>query len=403
MTDDPPRAACRACGSADVSLFYEATDVPTQSCVLFDDVDAATAYPTGSIALGACHICGFVQNTVFDDNLVDYSVPTEESQAYSPRFRQFSEQLVDDLSRRLSLADKRVLEVGCGKGDFLIAVANHGLGSAVGIDPGFLPDRVSDSEAEVTFIRDWFDERHIELTGDLVVARHLLEHISNVRRFTGLLVDSVRRTTGAVLFVELPDVRRILDEGAFWDIYYEHCSYFTLGSLGRLLRRLALEPTRLELGFGDQYLLAEAVVADRSVGPHPAEEPAAATMDAVRAFEARTTRLIEEWNGRFEDMAGRGEKVVLWGGGSKAVGFLSGVGMPPCPLGVVDINPHKQGRYLPGSGVEVQDPRVLADEEPTLVIVMNPIYREEISQQLREMGVGAQVETVESPDHTVTV
>ena len=66
------------------------------------------------------------------------------------------------------------------------------------------------------------------------------------------------RSRPVTLFFELPDTERVLDECAFWDIYYEHCSYFTPGSLERLFRRSGFEVTRQWKAFDDQYLMLEA-------------------------------------------------------------------------------------------------------------------------------------------------
>ena len=65
------------------------------------------------------------------------------------------------------------------------------------------------------------------------------------------------RTDTVVLF-ELPDVLRVLRDAAFWDVYYEHCSYFSPGSLARLFRLTGFEVLRLEMDYDDQYILLEA-------------------------------------------------------------------------------------------------------------------------------------------------
>ena len=78
--------------------------------------------------------------------------------------------------------------------------------------------------------------------------------------------------TDVVVFFELPDTERVLTEAAFWDIYYEHCSYFTRGSLARLFRRTGFEPHRLWKAYDDQYLLLEAGPAGSGTGPRLSEE-----------------------------------------------------------------------------------------------------------------------------------
>lgn len=383
------RSICRACGSASPEPFYEVRSIPTQTCVLLETATEAAAYPTGRIELAFCGSCGFIQNNDFDATKVDYSQPTEESQAFSPEFTRFADDLAARLVERHALDGDRVLEVGCGKGDFLELLVEHGVATGIGIDPGYLPNREV-STGSLEFIKDWFGPTYTHLTGNLVLTRHLLEHVPNVAEFTGWLLDSVVATPGAALFTEVPDVLRVLREGAFWDIYYEHCSYFTLGSLGRMLRAGGLRLHGLETGFGDQYLLADGVPG-RSSTPEDAEEPIEVVAAQVSGFATHATEQVAMWTERVSEQIALGEPVVVWGGGSKAVAFLAALGISDDRVTVVDINPHKQGKFLPGTGIEVKPPTSLKELDPRLVIPMNPIYAQEIRADLSSMSLEPEV------------
>ena len=87
-----------------------------------------------------------------------------------------------------------------------------------------------------------------------------------------------------------------------------------------------------------------------------------------------------------------GSEVVVWGASSKAVAFIAAIGLRPR---VVDINPHKQGKWLPGVALEVLAPQVLTDLDPGLVIPMNPIYTDEITSDLVAMGLVPTVQPVD--------
>ena len=389
MTPRPggtPRS-CRACGKSDLTIFYEARGLPSQTCLLFDDRSGAESHPTGDVELAFCGTCGFIQNVAFEASLVDYSQPTEESQAFSGRFQDFASNLAESLVHRHNLIGRSVLEVGCGKGDFLFLLADLGIGKGLGIDPGFLPNRDEADAASLSFIKDFYDGSMTDLTGDLVLSRHLMEHVPNVKEFLGWLSTSTRNTPDATLFTEVPDVLRVLREGAFWDVYYEHCSYFTLGSLGRTLEKTGLSVTDLRMGFENQYLLAEAAVEPSRVTaiPDDIEEIA----KAVDFFAGTAKEQVAHWRDRIGAVQEKGDAVAVWGGGSKAVAFLSTLGLPP-PT-VVDINPHKQGKWLPGTAVEVSQPEALAKLEPRLVVAMNPIYLQEIARDLRAMGLAPEL------------
>jgi SAM-dependent methyltransferase len=379
--------SCPACGSAGLAAFYEVTGVPTQTCVLLDSHEEASAYPTGDVLLAFCERCAFITNARFDENLVDYSVPTEESQAFSGTFKEFSSWLVEELTTRYQLQGRSVLEVGCGKGDFLLQLAARGISHGLGIDPGFLPERVLGEAGEVEFVRDWYQADSTDITADLVITRHLMEHVPKVGEFLSWLHQSVLATPGSALFTEVPDASRVLAEGAFWDVYYEHCSYWTLGSLARALRTAGFTVDWLQTAFQDQYLLAGARSGSEAMAPFRDEDTPSQVATLVEDFAIKAEDGRSRWRERI-DVIGE-DAVAIWGGASKAIAFVSALGLNN--VTVVDINPYKQGKWLPGVAVEVRSPSVLADTAPELVIPMNPIYLEEITTDLRNMGLRPQV------------
>jgi hypothetical protein len=97
---------------------------------------------------------------------------------------------------------------------------------------------------------------------------------------------------------------------------------------------------------------------------------------------------------RWRERLGGVRNAVIWGAGSKGVAFLTTLGADAEIDLAVDVNPHKQDKYLAGSGVEVVAPTRLREYRPELVVAMNPVYLDEIGATLSELGVDAQLETV---------
>jgi hypothetical protein len=360
-----------------MEIFFSVEGIPVTSCMLADTGEDAAEVDRGDLRLEVCHECGFVQNALFRPELIDYTLPYEESQAFSPRFVAFQEELISRLVEDYGIEGKTIFEIGCGKGAFLESICQAAGATGIGIDPAAEPDRLA-TDADITLVREFFDESKASMSGELICCRHTLEHIQDVRGFVGLVGESLRKTPGSVAFFELPDGERIFDEGAFWDVYYEHCSYFTRASLSRLFRTCGLTAIRMERGFDDQYILAEVKVNGSSSFTADGDE-VAAWVDRCRRFGRAASDEIEGWRQLVADNAGQGQTVVLWGAGSKAVGFLSALGNDDAVGAVVDINPFKQGTFLPGSGHEIVSPESLVDLDPDLVIVMNPAYLEEIA------------------------
>jgi hypothetical protein len=189
-----------------------------------------------------------------------------------------------------------------------------------------------------------------------------------------------------VLLIEVPDTRRVLDLGCFWDIFYEHCSYFCEASLRSCLRSAGYEPLATRLEFGGQYLIAESAPSN---APAAVDDPADMLAAAERFREVARQKIVH-WTRFFDSAASEGRSIALWGAGSKAAGFLTTLARPE-PVPVVDINPNKHNSFIPMTAQPVVSPESLRARPPTDVIVMNPVYTAEIGQQLRSMGISARL------------
>ena len=383
--------ACPACGQTSLTVFFEEGNVPTNSCLLLDDPNEASEFPRGELKIAFCDSCGFVTNTAFTPGQAEYSQRYEETQGFSPRFMAFATELAEQWVKDYDLADKTVLEIGCGKGEFLVEMAKAGAGHCIGIDPGVHAERWDDDEfgSQIEWIADFYDERYTHIDADVIICRHTLEHIPNVAEFMTTIRKSIGDRPDTVMLFELPDVQRVLDEVAFWDMYYEHCSYFSLGSLGRLFRQTGFEVVELSLEYDDQYLL---------IGARPSTVPAAGEplaeeddlqklRDGVAHFRTGYDKLVGDWRTRLEELRSNDGTAVIWGSGSKGVSFISNLNLSAEVAAAVDINPHKWGKFMVGSNHEIVPPEKLKEIDPELVVVMNPIYLDEIGADINELGL----------------
>src|SRR5579862_466257 len=110
---------CPNCFKGGVKLFYSVDNIPVHSTLQMATPEAAVNYPRGQLRLGFCPSCGFVHNTVFDTGVHEYSSNCEESQGFSPTFNAFAKKLAQRWIDRYNLREKEILEIGCGKGEFL--------------------------------------------------------------------------------------------------------------------------------------------------------------------------------------------------------------------------------------------------------------------------------------------
>jgi len=116
--------------------------------------------------------------------------------------------------------------------------------------------------------------------------------------------------------------------------------------------------------------------------------------ELVHSFPQRLAVKRREWAARLQNIAGKDRKAVIWGAASKAVALLATLPEAQFLRYGVDINPHKQGHFLPGTGLPVVGPEFLLEYRPDLVVVMNPIYREEIQRDLARLGLMPEIVTL---------
>jgi SAM-dependent methyltransferase len=395
----PSTLPCPACDATNVSLFYEHPNVPMNSMLLLSSEEEARSFPLGDVALGVCADCGFVSNSTYDPGSSEYSQRYESSQAFSGAFNSFARDLAQGWIDRHDLHDKTILEIGCDKGDFLSLMCELGNNTGIGVDPAADPSRQQRSGAagRMTFVADFYDERYAHLKADAVICRHTLEHIPNVLEFMKKVRAALTDQLDTLVLFELPDVRRILLDAAFWDVYYEHCSYFTAGSLARLFRLAGFDVLKVTREFDDQYLIIEAKPSAShvaSTAPLAIEEPVSEVVQQAAEFECLVQIDLGPRRDDIRALVASGKKVVIWGGGSKGVSFLTTLGIDDEIREAVDVNPYKQGRFLSGAGQSVVSPAELKTVCPDIVIVMNPIYVPEIQSMLNDLGVETSVRAV---------
>jgi SAM-dependent methyltransferase len=364
--------------------------MPVSVGIQWPSPEEARSCPKGDLHLAFCHSCGFIWNRSFDPDWLEYSQRYDNSLDFSPVFQSYARDLARRLINNYGIRQKQVVEIGCGKGYFLTLLCEEGANHGIGFDPSYEGARVRSPAADrITYIQDFFGEKYTSHRCDLICCRHVFEHIPDPAGFLQVVRRTIRDRQSIVYF-EMPNVRFLLENPSIWDIIYEHCNYFSRESLAYVFLNCGFDVLRIEEAYGGQFLSIEARLSVQQVNveAHPDLSGLAA---AVHRFNDEVRARSRTWQSRFDQFQAECRRVVVWGGGAKAVSFLNMLKVGGVVSYVVDINPHKQGLYLPGSGQKIVPPDFLREFQPSCVILMNPIYRQEIEGQLRELGVTAEV------------
>lgn len=383
---------CPVCDSQHIEPCISLKEVPVYCNVLYPTQDEARQAARGDIDLAVCRDCGHLFNTAFDPGLIDYSLEYENSLHYSGRFQEYATSLAHDLASHYKLQGKTVVELACGKGDFLAELCKQGDCAGVGFDPSFTPERFSAApDDNLTFIQDYYSERYSNVQADLICCRHALEHIESPREFLKTVRLAIGERPDSAVFFEVPNSMYTLRDMGIWDIIYEHCGYFSQSSLEEVFIRSGFSVSRLDEVFDGQFLSIDAKPAMPMNANNREHNITASVAEYARTFERSYREILHDWEERLSMFEREGSRLVVWGAGSKGVTFLNVLGVRNEVDYIVDLNPHKQGKYVAGTGHEVVAPEFLKRYLPDTVIVMNPIYRDEISTMLDEMGLQASI------------
>ncbi|VEN74999.1 C-methyltransferase C-terminal domain-containing protein [Candidatus Desulfarcum epimagneticum] len=387
------RDKCPGCGRRAVDVFYHAKSVPANTCVRLETRALAFDCAKGDISLGFCHDCGLIYNVCFNEALVEYSPMYDGSQGFSREFNEFHADLAGELIKAYELRGKKILEIGCGKGEFLKMMCEMGGNEGVGFDPAWTPCAGDEEKnRRIVFVRDFYSEKYSDVDADFLICKMTLEHIVDPLVFLSMLKKSLDHSDRAVVFFMVPDASRIFRYCAFEDVYYEHCSYFSPRSLSFLFENAGFETLDIASLYGGQYIgLTAKPGSGVSRGVFPTEEQIHPLRSWTRSFHVKFTEKRLFWEKKTGENNANQKKTVLWGAGSKAAAFLHSVNAGKLIEFVVDINPFKQNHHMPGSGQKIVGPDFLTKYRPDCVVVMNPIYCDEISARLDDMGLSPEL------------
>jgi SAM-dependent methyltransferase len=357
--------------------------MPLIGCAFADSRSEALLVECGAIELVRCPECTHVYNRAFEPERVKYAPGYENALGFSPHYNAYLSATAERLICTYELRRKSIVEIGCGSADLLSLLCGQGGNHGIGYDPSQQSRTFRIGEGSIEIRSQGFTALDCDPV-DFVCSKHVLEHLDELQT-TLRQARSILRQDGAGYF-EVPDGITILHLRRIWDLSYEHVSYFSPLSLQRALSDAGFSVVRVENGFGGQYLQAE-VLADRGMATTPPKCDTRANVpsDFAGAFGA----MLEQWKDRMTTMVAEGRRVVLWGAGMKAVGFLNmlAIGATEGVEYVVDINPRKAGRFVPGTAQRIVSPEYLRDYRPDVVVVMNPEYLEEIRSMLESTGL----------------
>jgi SAM-dependent methyltransferase len=393
---------CRHCGSAVTLPFVDLGSAPPSNAYITGQA-LKTPEKWFPLRVLVCEKCWLVQTEDFADASELFNADYAYFSSISNSWLQHAQEYVGQMVARLGLGKaSHVVEIGANDGYLLQYVQSRGI-PCTGVEPTAAAAAVARSRG-LRIVEDFFGVRLasalVEQVGraDLVVANNVLAHVPDINDF--LAGFSILLAPSGVATFEFPHLLRLIEGNQFDTIYHEHYSYLSLGTVDTMFAANGLTVFDVEehpTHGGSLRVFAK----QRSVGP----QVRSGTVDEIInreqlggltsrelyvGFQARAEKAKNDFLSFLLDAKNRRLTVAAYGAAAKGNTLMNYAGVRPDLLAfVVDRNPAKQGKFMPGSRIPIVDENCLRVHRPNLIVILPWNLKSEIAAQLnyaREWG-----------------
>jgi SAM-dependent methyltransferase len=385
--------ACRLCAAPLTRTFLDLGDMPLANAFLRPE-QLARPEPRYPLHARLCDQCLLVQVDAVvgrEEIFEDYAYFSSYSASWVEHARRFAE----GATRRFALDGRSmVVEVASNDGYLLKHFVALGI-PCRGIEPARNVAAVAAAAGvptEACFLgRDTGTAlRARGLAADLLVANNVLAHVPDLHDFVAGLAALLK--PAGTLSIEFPHLLRLIEEVQFDTIYHEHFCYFSLQPVVCLLSEHGLavfDVEQLPTHGGSLRVLAAPIESKRAEGPGLAtvrKAERAAGLDKLESyagFGSRVRSVCAELTAFLETARRDGKTVVAYGAAAKGNTLLNACCIGPDRIAfAVDASPYKQGRYTPGSHLEIRPPEAVAEARPDFLLILPWNLRDELMAKL---------------------
>ena len=355
--------SCRICGNSFFTEpLLEYKNMPKSAQFLPDGVSIEN---DGGITLKIyqCSGCGLIQ---LSNDPVFYYKDVIRASAFSEEMKQFRIKQFRSFVKKYSLKNKKVIEVGCGRGEYLMIMRQFGV-DLYGIEH-YEESAAFCQKNNLNVLKGFIEDSYYVINYGPFDAFYILnffEHLPNpstvLRGIYNNLADN------AVGLIEVPNLNMILRKKLFSEFTIDHLLYFTKESLSMALELNGFELIEINEIWYD-YIIS-AVVKKRNK----------LDLSSFNDHQMLIKKDIEDYINSFG-----GKKVAIWGAGHQALAVMSLADLKDKIKCVIDSAVFKQGKYTPVTHIPIVSPDVISSETIDAVIVMAAGYSDEVVNNVKQ-------------------
>ena len=386
---------CRHCHAALSLPFLDLGSAPPSNAYL-READLRAPETWFPLRVLVCETCWLVQTEDHAGREALFTGDYAYFSSFSTSWLAHSDAYVQKMRHRFAVdSHSMVAEVAANDGYLLQYVQQAGI-PCYGIEPTASTATAARAKG-IRIVERFFGQalaRELVAQGeavDLVAANNVLAHVPDINDFVAGFT-ALLKPRGVATF-EHPHLLQMLQHNQFDTAYHEHYSYLSLTAVRNVFAANGLDVFDVEeLPTHGGSLRVYAQRADLgqqprlpSVASLLAREHAAGltTREAYRGFQQRTHRVKNDFLDFLLDARRHGKRVAAYGAAAKGNTLMNFAGVRPDLLPyVVDRNPAKQGKYMPGSRIPILDEAHLRADQPAYVVILPWNLRDEVMDQL---------------------
>lgn len=385
--------SCRFCNAALTQSFIDLGSTPlANSYVAPDRLEKPDAsYPLHARVCGACFLVQVDAAVPAEEIFSDYAYFSSYAASWVEHARIYAMAMIERFALNTS---SKVVEIASNDGYLLRHFVAAGM-KVLGVEPAANVAKAAKELGVATEVAFFGKNTAARLKAlghgaDLMVANNVLAHVPDINDFVAGF--AVLLKPGGVWTIEFPHLMRLIQENQFDTIYHEHYSYYSLGTVERILAAHQLRAFDVEtlpthggsLRVYVCHMTAEHETSENLMDVRACEQDSGMdVLETYRGFGARAGKVKQALLDFLNDAKRRGKKVAAYGAAAKGNTLLNYCGVTADLIEfVVDSNPHKQGRYLPGSRIPIHAPDAIFAAKPDYVLILPWNLADEICKNM---------------------
>lgn len=384
---------CRNCKALLTKTFCDLGETPPSNSYLKNPDDKESYFPLHAYV---CESCLLVQLGAFQtpsEIFRDYAYFSSYSSSWVEHAQKYVEQMISRFSLNL---DSFVVEIASNDGYLLQHFRNQNI-PHLGVEPAQNIAKCAE-EKGIRTISEFFGRGLAkELVqkfqkADLIAANNVLAHVPDLDDFVGGFTELL--SSEGVITFEFPHLQKLMSENQFDTIYHEHFSYFSLISVEKVLKKQGLvvfDAEKLPTHGGSLRIFvchegSSHVISKRTLDLKQEEIKFGLNdLSTYLSFDKQAGKIREDLRSLLQNIKSEGKTVCGYGAPAKGNTLLNYCGIDKDLVSfTVDLNPHKQGLFLPGSHIPIYSPSAIFDYRPDYILILPWNLKTEILEQLSE-------------------